>query len=342
MSASEFSKSLLKSSKIDAPLPHAKTRALAHVEQAMKASTSAANAVATSANAVTSAKLVYAVAATAVIAGAAGVGGGYSLAHLSPRAQTTSVESRPTVANEPSMQTGSARSSFRSNAIAPASSTSAPPASSATPAAAVDVCKTTVGESTGKISVSGGRAMTFAVKSNCSQDLLDVFWVDLSGQEKYRGRILPSELYWQDTWEGHVFRLRDHDSHALVKEIVATPIDTAPDRLASWKGPPTEEPLVAIGPDQKPIAEAPPAECAHGGSRAAVWHFENDRKDQVIGLVSVDSQCRETGLHLIEPGKKYDVHVSEGHAFRIRDAFGALLLDVPPSSLDTATYLTVP
>ncbi|MEO7110614.1 MAG: hypothetical protein ABI183_09265 [Polyangiaceae bacterium] len=45
---------------------------------------------------------------------------------------------------------------------------------------------------------------------------------------------------------------------------------------------------------------------------------------------------------MIEAGKKYDVHASEGHAFRIRDASGALLLDVPPVSLDTSTYLTAP
>jgi hypothetical protein len=341
MSASEFSKSILRSSKIDAPLPHAKTRALAHVEQAMKASTSIANAAATTANTITTTKLALAIGATAIAAGSLGVGGGYALARLSPRAQTTSTQSQAAAPSQTNLQSNATQPSIESHAPIVPSTNSGAPASSAAPVAAVDVCKTTVGESTGKFSVSGGRAMTFALKSNCSQEELDVFWVDLAGLEKYRGRLLPSELYWQDTWEGHVFRLRDHATHDLVKEISATPIDTAPDRLASWKGPPTEQPLVAIGPDQKPIAEAPPTECAHGGSRAAVWHFQNERKD-VIDLVSVDSQCRETGLRFIEPGKKYDVSVSEGHAFRIRDTFGALLLDVPPTSLDTSTYLTVP
>lgn len=342
MNGSEFSKSLLKSSKIDAPLSSAKTRALVRVEQAMKSATTAANAVTTTTNAVASAKVVYAVAAAAVIAGTVGFGGGYTLAHLSPHASTTSAESHAAASPEPAAIVGMNPSPSKSDvAIAP-SSKIASPVSSAQPAAAVDICKTTVGESSGKSSVSGGRAMTFAMKSDCSQEVLDVFWVDLAGQEKYRGRVSPSEIYWQDTWEGHVFRVRNHTTHELVKEISATPIDGAPDRIAMWKGAPTEEPLVAVGADQKPIADVPPTECAHGGSRAAVWHFENDRKDESVGLISVDSECRETGLHFIEPGKKYDVHVSEGHAFRIRGADGALLLDVPPSSLDTTTYLTVP
>ena len=44
----------------------------------------------------------------------------------------------------------------------------------------------------------------------------------------------------------------------------------------------------------------------------------------------------------LDAGGKVDWHTSEGHAFRIRDVAGALRVDVPPTSLDTATYLTAP
>ncbi len=342
MNGSEFSKSLLKSSKIDAPLPNAKTRALAHVEHAMKGATTAANAVATSANAVTSAKLVYSVAAAAVLAGAAGMGGGYTLAHLSPQSQPVSVESREPVSSEPSVVNGVAQPAMKTNAVIAAASNSVSPAASAEPAPAADSCKVANAESSGKCSVSGGHTVTFAVKSECSQAHLDVFWVDESCREIYRGMLAPSDLFWQDSWEGHVFRLRDHTTHQLVKEITASPIGGAPDRTKLWKGPPTEEPVVAIGDENKPIAEAPPSECAHGGGRAAVWHFQNDRKTEPIAITWVDGRCREGLTRIVDPGKKLEERLSEGHAFRIRDASGALLMDVPPTSLDTTTYLTVP
>jgi hypothetical protein len=57
----------------------------------------------------------------------------------------------------------------------------------------------------------------------------------------------------------------------------------------------------------------------------------------------VDFDCKETGKpQMIGPGATVDVGTSEGHAFRVRDEAGALLLDIVPTFLDTSTYLTVP
>jgi hypothetical protein len=57
----------------------------------------------------------------------------------------------------------------------------------------------------------------------------------------------------------------------------------------------------------------------------------------------VDFDCKETGkTQMIAPGATADVGCSEGHAFRVRDSSGVLLLDVVPTFLDTSTYLTVP
>ncbi|MGH7282431.1 MAG: hypothetical protein ACRELY_12965, partial [Polyangiaceae bacterium] len=108
------------------------------------------------------------------------------------------------------------------------------------------------------------------------------------------------------------------------------------------KGPPTELPLVAIKDGDQPITETSPPECTHGGGRAAMIHVHNDRKDGRVFLMSVDPQCEEHWLKQLDPGAKYDAHTSEGHAFRVRDEAGALLVDIPPTSLDTATYLSVP
>ena len=61
-----------------------------------------------------------------------------------------------------------------------------------------------------------------------------------------------------------------------------------------------------------------------------------------LSVALIDRGDFGSGARVIEPGKKYEGHTSEGHAFRIRDVSGALLLDLTPTSLDTTTYLTVP
>ena len=72
-------------------------------------------------------------------------------------------------------------------------------------------------------------------------------------------------------------------------------------------------------------------------------HVRNDRKNEPVALMRVDFDCKETGRsQIIAPGTTADVGCSEGHAFRIRDSAGALLLDVVPTFLDTSTYITVP
>ena len=342
MSPTEFSQSLLKSSKIDAPLPNARTRALAQVEHSLRGATTAANALNTSANAIATSKLATAIAATAVIAGAAGMGGGYTFAHLSPRAQPIETQTHVSVSSTPSIVNGVVQPTLNPSMTIASPTTSAAPANSTEPAAAADSCKSIAVEPSNKCSVAGGHTVTFAVKNDCSSTPLDFFWVDEQCREIYRGIVSPSQLAWQDSWEGHVFRLRDHVTHKLVKEIAPTAVGGAPDRIKLWKGAATELPLVTIGEDNKPLAEAAPAECAHGGGRAATWHFANDRKNEPLALSWIDSECKESNTRVIEPGKKYDVHASEGHAFRIRDASGALLMDVPPASLDTSTYLNAP
>jgi hypothetical protein len=342
MNGSEFSKSLLKSSKIDAPLPNAKTRALAHVEQTLRAGTTAANAVATTTNAITHAKLALAIGATAIAAGSLGVGGGYVLAHVTPHTQAIAMQSQESISAPPTLVNGVVGPSMKPAFTAAPPVTTAAPATSNEPAVAADSCKSIDVEPTNKCSGPRGHTVTFAVTNSCSTTPLDFFWVDENCREIFRSIVSPGQLAWQDSWDGHVFRLRDHVTHKLVKEIAPTAIDGAPDRAKLWKGPPTELPVVTIGEENKPIAETPPAECAHGGGRAAVWHFQNDRKNEPIAVTWVDSECHEGITRILEPGKKLEERLSEGHAFRIRDASGALLMDVPPSSLDTSTYLTAP
>lgn len=185
--------------------------------------------------------------------------------------------------------------------------------------------------------------MTFAIKTRCSEGALDVFWVDESCHEIFRGIVAPGATFWQDSYEGHVFRVRDHATRRLVNELSPTRIDGAQDRDKYWKGTRTELPLVVVHEGDTTIPEAAVPECTRGGGRAAVLHVRNERKTAPVALMRVDFDCKETGKpQMIGPGTTVDVGTSEGHAFRVRDEAGALLLDIVSTFLDTSTYLTVP
>jgi hypothetical protein len=188
-----------------------------------------------------------------------------------------------------------------------------------------------------------GASVTFAVKTRCSESSLDVFWVDEACHEVFRGIVAPGATFWQDSWEGHVFRVRDHATRRLVRELSPARVDGAVDREKYWKGSRTELPLVVVHEGDMPIPEAAVPECTRGGGRAAVLHVRNERKTEPIALMRVDFDCKETGKpQMIAPGATADVGCSEGHAFRVRDASGVLLQDVVPTFLDTSTYITVP
>ncbi len=61
-----------------------------------------------------------------------------------------------------------------------------------------------------------------------------------------------------------------------------------------------------------------------------------------MALVLLDWDCKETKMSILRAGEKVDSGISEGHAVLFRDVTGALLIVIPPTSLDSSTYLTVP
>jgi hypothetical protein len=272
--------------------------------------------------------------AAALMAGAVGLGGGYELGRTSQPPTKTVVGPRAP-ANEPTPPR-------IASALPPAHG--APVAAAAAEAPAADVCAAAEAVEPNKCSTpKQGASVTFAVKTRCSETSLDVFWVDESCHEVFRGIVSPGATFWQDSWEGHVFRVREHASHRLVRELSPTRVEGAVDREKYWKGTRTELPLVVVHEGDMPIPEAAVPECTRGGGRAAILHVRNERKTEPIALMRVDFDCKETGKpQMIAPGATADVGCSEGHAFRVRDSAGVLLQDVVPTFLDTSTYLTVP
>jgi hypothetical protein len=332
-----FSKSLLRAAKDDAPPPDAKVRAMAHVENVLTDTLQAAaagNGALAAATTLGTAKVAI---AAAVMAGAIGLGGGYELGRTS---QPRGVSSTPAKMNAEPRTSTSDEAPQRAALVPPVAAAPAPAAA----AAPADVCAAAETTSSGNCSAAKpGKSVTFAIKTRCSEASLDVFFVDESCHEVFRGIIAPGATFWQDSWEGHVFRVRDHATRRLVSEVAPTRVTGAEDRETYWKGARTELPLVVVHESDLPIPEGPAPECTRGGGRAAMLHVRNDRKTEPVALMRVDFDCKETGKpQMIAPGTVADVGASEGHAFRVRDASGALLLDVVPTLLDTSTYITVP
>jgi hypothetical protein len=329
-----FGKALLRSANVDAPLPDAKARAMAQVEHALGGTLSAAAAgggAVVAAKTIMTAKMAV---AAAVMAGAIGLGGGYELGRAS-RPMTRTIDAPPPQPQPITTERG----------VVPV--TPAPrinPSAAVTASAPVDHCAAAESVNANKCSApKAGSSVTFAIKTRCSEASLDVFWVDESCHEVFRGIIAPGTMFWQDSYEGHVVRVRDHATHRLLSELAPTRVEGAQDRDKYWKGARTELPLVVIHEGDAVLPEAPVAECTRGGGRAALLKVRNERKTEPIALMRVDFDCKETGLpRMIAPGTTAEVGTSEGHAFRVRDSAGALLLDVVPTFLDTTTYLSVP
>lgn len=326
----DFSKALLRSARRDGPLHDAKARTLAHVVRTVGVggATGTAVGVTVFAHGVTSAKAIAALTLVAAVAGTSG----YVLA-------------RPSVSNNVPKSAAGSPEPLAAKAIG-AGPPSAPVAAESLRAApsASEACASMPEATPAKCSTPGGHTVTLALKSTCTTTTLDIFWVDYKCQEIFSGTLAPGETWHQETWDSHPFRLRDHATHRLVKELIAPQVAGAPDREQYEKGPPTKLPLVVIRDEDAPLAEAPPPECTRFGGRAATLHVRNERKSGgPIALVNIGLACEESAeVWRVDPGETFDMPTSEGNAFRIRDASGALLADILPTSLDTTTYVTVP
>ena len=307
---------------------------MAQMESVLESTMNAAagNAAAVAAKTLTTVKVAV---AAAVMAGAVGLGGGYELGR-------TAQAPAKTVAEPQEMG-----SEHLPPAPAPAPATpaahGAPAIAPAPEAAPDDVCAAAETIAPNKCSAKAGSSVTFAMKTRCSSSSVDVFWVDESCREVFRGIVAPGATFWQDSWEGHVFRVRDHATHRLVRELSPMRVEGALDRETHWKGTRTEPPLVVVHEGDAPIPESAVPECTRGGGRAAMLRVRNERKTEPVALMRVDFDCKETGKpQMIAPGTTAEVGCSEGHAFRLRDSAGVLLQDVVPTFLDTNTYVTVP
>jgi hypothetical protein len=335
MTPAEFSKSLLESARtLDVPAAGARTRALAQLGASIGGAAGAGAGAAGAATAGTKLGVLAwsLVAAAAVAAGA----GSFALSRVTTdeprRTSGAAVVADPAVA-----------SATRGAGVPPVQ---APPAGSlrartdddATPGG--EACTLhTLADAPPATCSHVGKIVPFELRNGCAADV-DVFWVDYECHEVFHKRMAHGETWFRTTHDAHVWRIRDHATHALLKEYSAQRVPGAPEIKPD--SPTRMLPDVVLrASDAAVLSDAPPAVCS-GAGFASKFTVKNERDEQVV-LMWVGLDCKEAFWQRIEPKHSQVVSGRDADAWRIRDArTGALLVDIAPDAPDTTTYITVP
>jgi hypothetical protein len=315
MSQDDFARSLVRSARLlDVPKDGAKARALEHL--ATTAAAAAAGAIAgvpaahAGASAATTATLsaklgaaTWSLVAAAAVAGAVG-GYGVGRAVSVPANEPRVVAPSPRLDPPPSL-----------------SSVVAQPASAVAPA----TCS------------RKGKPVPFSLENECGADV-EVFWVDDKCEEVFHKRLAPGESWRQVSQDGHVWRVRDRATHALLKEFAPKRLPGAPElvREATRR----VLPEVVVRPNEQAKDEVPAA-CSGYGMPTKLT-VRNERDEQVV-LMWIGHDCEEKYHERIGPKQSLVVNGVDADAWRVRDArTGEVVTDIAPEVPDTLTYVTVP
>ncbi len=177
-----------------------------------------------------------------------------------------------------------------------------------------------------------GRHVSMEISNACGE-AVDLFWVDFKCRETFVARLEPGASIPQQTFDTHPWRVRDHETHRLLKE---------------WIGPaapePPEEPVALpdlVIEDGAALAETPPSVCSAPSNQASL-RFVNERAQGVSIVFWVDYDCHEQVKKRLEPGETWATNTFEAHPWRVRDENGALLADFDPGGEDTTVHVSVP
>ncbi len=348
MTPAEFSKALLQSAKeLDVPAAGAKARAVAHVASAAGAVGAAGagaaggGALAGGAAAATKGGLVLWSLAAAAVVTAGVVGIALTREPAQPPAPVAAGASSGGAASVPA---ASMPDPVAPRGAAPAVASSHEEAT-ATP---VDACMMHPLSDGPPTSCSKkGKPVPFDLRNTCAGDV-DVFWVGYDCQEVFHHRLANGESWKQVTQDAHVWRVRDHATHALVKEFSAQRLPGAPDLTHLSDAPARVLADVVVHDVDASTAsgasateEKPPSVCSGMGALSKTT-IKNERDAQIV-IMWVDLDCKEKYWERVEPKKAIVLKGRDGDAWRIRDAkTGQFLVDILPDAPDTTTYITLP
>jgi hypothetical protein len=174
---------------------------------------------------------------------------------------------------------------------------------------------------------TGGEPLLLEVVNTCSTEAVDLYWVTFLCEERLFKELAPGETVYQRTYDTHPWRIRDHATHRLIKEVAASGTPSPP--LDPVLHAEEQNRHVVITPLDEAEEAAP--RCSERGGEAEVLELVNTRSEPA-DLYRVDSQCTEILFTQLRPGEDLRRPSSSGDAWRVRDpATHRLLRDLPPT-----------
>ncbi|HEY4122037.1 MAG TPA: hypothetical protein VGM56_29425 [Byssovorax sp.] len=157
---------------------------------------------------------------------------------------------------------------------------------------------------------SSGPPMLLEITNACSDETLDLYWVDFECNEVFYSQIEPGAVRYQSTFASHPWRVRDHATHRLVKEIARQQEgDATPPQPIEGEQPFVVEPGETAEESKR---------CSEAGLNARI-SLENKRPTPVE-VYWVDYGCEEIFKGYVAPGETWHQNTWDAHLFRVRDA----------------------
>ncbi len=152
----------------------------------------------------------------------------------------------------------------------------------------------------------------------CGVEAVDLYWVNYKCQEVFYRQVKPGEMYAQATFATHPWRVRDHATHRLLKEIAATAL---PNLDAGSHHPKKVEIVVRTS---APPPEASAGLCSEAGFPAELV-VVNDHKEP-LEMFWLDYDCAEIFKGYVNPSERWEQRTQDAHRWRVRDAKSHALL----------------
>jgi hypothetical protein len=188
---------------------------------------------------------------------------------------------------------------------------------------------------------TNGEPLLLELVNTCGEETVDLYWVNYQCKEVFYRQLAPGETWTQSTFATHPWRVREHTSHRLLKEVAPTP---PTDRAAVV--PPSRRPVdeIVIRSNDEAIERVPDAgRCSEAGFPAELSVL-NDRAE-AIEFYWLDYDCHEIFKGRAEPGGRWMQRTQDTHWWRVRSASTRQLLRefvIDPNSQAARAYVAVP
>ncbi len=322
MNASKLLKRALASAKGDAPAPLARERALAAIAKATVPSAAVSVGI--------GASVVKVGLGAAALVAVGALGGAYAA-----RASGGGATAAPTVIAAVVPPPAAAEAPATSPAYAPRPAAIAVQAKAAP--ARVDHCESVSlpEERPAKCSAANGEPVLLEIVNTCSAAVVDLYWVDYQCKEIFYNQLASGATWRQGTFANHPWRVRDHATHRLLKEI-ATLNETVIEPVSM------ADATFEIGPGS-PTAEPENPRCSEAGFPIHIDVV--NRRTSAVEMFRADEDCKEIFKGRVEPGDTWGQRTQTAHRWHARDAVTHALLkdfaaDMNP--LAEREYVVVP